>query len=67
MHAAATLYYLQDATQAEVAVKLGVSRATVSRLLSEARQAGIVRIEVIAPVDEDLDRLSRDTYTALGL
>ena len=67
MHAAATLYYLQDATQAEVAVKLGVSRATVSRLLAEARHAGIVRIEVVAPVDEDLDRLSRDTEAALGL
>lgn len=67
MHTAATLYYVEDATQAEVAARLGVSRATVSRLLSEARQAGIVRIEVVAPVDEDLDRLRHDAEAALGL
>lgn len=67
MHAAASLYYLEHATQAEVAVRLGISRPTVSRLLSEARRAGIVRIEVVAPVDEDLEDLERRTATALGL
>lgn len=67
MHAAARLYYLEDATQAEVAERLGVSRATVSRLLSEARSAGIVRIEVVAPVDDDLDELAGSTARALGL
>ena len=49
LYAAAKLYYLEDATQAEVAGKLGTSRATVSRLLSEARRQGIVKIQVIAP------------------
>ena len=67
MHTAATLYYLQDATQAEVAAQLGVSRATVSRLLADARQAGIVRIEVVAPVDEDLAALARTAEAAVGL
>ena len=52
MHRAATLQCLWAATQAEVALQLGVSRATVSRLLSQARQAGIVRIEAVKPVDE---------------
>jgi DNA-binding transcriptional regulator LsrR (DeoR family) len=46
---------------------LGVSRATVSRLLSEARRAGIVRIEVIAPIDRDLDALAARLATALDL
>lgn len=55
MHAAATLYYLEDATQAEVASRLKTSRATVSRLLSEARRQGIVRIDVL-----DLERLDTD-------
>jgi DNA-binding transcriptional regulator LsrR (DeoR family) len=66
MYAAASLYYLQDATQAEIAKRLGTSRATVSRLLSEARRHGIVRIEVVPPVqaEDDLaDRVAR----ALGL
>ena len=49
LYAAAKLYYLEDATQAEVAAQLGTSRATVSRLLSEARRQGIVKIQVIAP------------------
>lgn len=66
MHAAASLYYLEDATQAEVAARLGTSRATVSRLLSEARRLGIVRIEVIPPTELDAD-LGPRTASALGL
>jgi DNA-binding transcriptional regulator LsrR (DeoR family) len=64
---AATLYYEEEATQADVAERLGLSRATVSRLLSEARRAGIVRIEVVAPVDHDLDALAGELASALGL
>jgi DNA-binding transcriptional regulator LsrR (DeoR family) len=67
MYAAARLYYLEDATQAEVAESLGTSRATASRLLSEARRAGIVQIEVVAPVDQDLDELARSVEHSLGL
>jgi DNA-binding transcriptional regulator LsrR (DeoR family) len=63
LYAAAKLYYTEDATQADVAAQLGTSRATVSRLLAEAKRRGIVRIEVVPP-DEmasgDLaDRLTR--------
>ncbi|MGI5273951.1 sugar-binding transcriptional regulator [Nonomuraea sp. CA-218870] len=49
MYAAASQYYLQDATQADIAKRLGVSRATVSRLLTEARRQGIVEIKVHRP------------------
>ncbi|NUR92488.1 MAG: helix-turn-helix domain-containing protein [Nonomuraea sp.] len=49
MYAAATQYYLEDATQADIAKRLGVSRATVSRLLTEARRQGIVEIRVHRP------------------
>jgi DNA-binding transcriptional regulator LsrR (DeoR family) len=63
LYAAAKLYYTEDATQAEVAAQLGTSRATVSRLLSEAKRRGIVRIEVVPPAEApsgDLaDRLAR--------
>ncbi len=67
MHAAATLYYLKDETQADVARALGVSRATVSRLLAEARRLGIVRIEVIDQVEAPPVSLAADLADALGL
>ena len=63
LYAAARLYYTEDATQAEVAAQLGTSRATVSRLIAEAKRQGIVRIEVVPPAEaasSDLaDRLAR--------
>lgn len=66
MHAAATLYYVEEANQAEIAARLGVSRATVSRLLAEARRSGIVRIEVVAPAVDDAGLADR-VADALGL
>jgi deoxyribonucleoside regulator len=55
-HRAATLYYLDGLTQAEVAARLGVSRPTAGRLLARAKSDGLVRIEVVVPPDvrEDL-------------
>ena len=46
---AATMYYDKSASQQEIAVRLGVSRPTVSRLLRRARELGIVRIEIVPP------------------
>lgn len=43
---AATLYYVDDLPQMEVAKLVRVSQTKVSRLLSEARERGIVRITV---------------------
>jgi DNA-binding transcriptional regulator LsrR (DeoR family) len=42
----ASLYYLEDATQAEIAAALGLSRPKVARLLSKARSEGIVEISI---------------------
>jgi len=42
----AKLYYEENLTQAEVAERVGVSRPLVSKMLSEARECGIVHIEV---------------------
>ncbi|KIT15637.1 sugar-binding transcriptional regulator [Jannaschia aquimarina] len=50
---AAYLYHVEDLSQAEVAAKLGVSRATVHNLLREARETGLVRVTL------DPDLLSR--------
>jgi DNA-binding transcriptional regulator LsrR (DeoR family) len=42
----ASLYYLEDATQAEIASQLGFSRPKVARLLQRARSEGIVEITI---------------------
>lgn len=49
LYQVARLYYLEDCTQAQIADRMGVSRSTVSRLLSEARTREIVRIELVPP------------------
>ncbi|MBL8132570.1 MAG: sugar-binding transcriptional regulator [Anaerolineae bacterium] len=43
---AAHLYYVDNLTQAEIAKVLGVSRPTVSRLLTRAREEGIVQVTI---------------------
>lgn len=43
---AATQYYLQGETMESIARTLDVSRSTVSRLLAEARESGLVRISI---------------------
>jgi deoxyribonucleoside regulator len=48
---AATLYYLDGLTQAEIASRLGVSRPTAGRLIARAKAKGLVRIEVVVPQD----------------
>ncbi|VEG38930.1 transcriptional regulator with sigma factor-related N-terminal domain [Mycolicibacterium flavescens] len=53
---AATMYYLDGLTQAEIATRLGVSRPTAGRLIARAKARGLVRIEIAVPVglSEDL-------------
>lgn len=46
---AASMYYLDGLTQAEIAGKLGVSRPTAGRLVARAKANGLVRIEVVVP------------------
>ncbi|HXF57303.1 MAG TPA: sugar-binding domain-containing protein [Actinomycetota bacterium] len=49
---AAFLYYLRGLNQEQIARRMGVSRSTVSRLLSHAREVGIVEITVTRPLPE---------------
>lgn len=58
---AAMLYYEQDRSQERIAQELGVSRPAVSRLLSRARELGIVQIQIVPPtVDPRLAATLRD-------
>jgi deoxyribonucleoside regulator len=61
---AATLYYLDGLTQAEVAERLGVSRPTAGRLVARAKAKGLVRIEVGVPPDQR-DNLHAEEESAL--
>ncbi len=67
LYSAAQLYYLEDASQADIAVRLGTSRATVSRVLAEARRQGIVKIDVVSPGVVDHQSLGEQVAQALGL
>lgn len=67
VYQAARMYYLEDATQVEIASRLGVSRPTVSRLVAEARKAGLVRIEVVDPFQDETVALAERLQVVLGL
>jgi len=66
LYLAARMYYLEDKTQNQVAEELGVSRPKVSRLLSQAREEGIVQITVVDPFT-DMSLLAEALKRELGL
>lgn len=67
LYRGATLYYEEGRNQAEIAELLGISRATVSRLLAEARAQGIVHIEIRDPAASELEKLATALAERLGL
>lgn len=64
----ARLYYEDGRTQEEVAAALGISRPRVSRLLKQARDTGIVRIQIVDPTStqSDLERTLMRTFGLSG-
>jgi deoxyribonucleoside regulator len=54
------LYYLENRTQSEIAKIMGISRPQVSRLLTEARKEGIVKIEINADFANTVTNISED-------
>lgn len=55
----ATRYWLHNETMQAIARDMGVSRSTISRMLSEARDLGVVQVrvrqpEVSSPMDQEL-------------
>lgn len=62
----AALYYLEGLNQDAVATAVGLSRSTVSRLITEARQVGVVRILIDRPLPRD-SRLEQRVVAAFGV
>lgn len=67
LYAAARLYYEENQGQSEIATQLKISRPTVSRMLSQAREAGIVQIKVVNPNANILGNLGSRLAQALGI
>lgn len=65
----ARMYYLEGLGQSEIASICGVSRSTISRLLTAAREREIVRISVDAydPRDGELERRLRERFSLKGV
>ncbi|MGI6027969.1 MAG: sugar-binding transcriptional regulator [Candidatus Heteroscillospira sp.] len=63
-------YYLEDWKQSDIARELGVSRPLISRMLSEARQLGVVEINIHEPgstSDALLERLGLSSSVRGGV
>jgi deoxyribonucleoside regulator len=63
---AAKLYYDLERTMSEIAKELGLTRWQVGRILREARETGVVRIEIVPGVQRRPDLESR-LQRAFGL
>jgi len=63
---AAELYYDENKTQDEIGALLGISRWKAGRLLTQARESGIVRIEIVHPRARRLG-LERELCDRFGL
>ncbi len=61
---ASELYYNADMTQDDIGAELGISRWKVGRLLTSARDAGIVRITIVHPRarQNELEQKLRERY-----
>ncbi|MFC4000784.1 sugar-binding transcriptional regulator [Prauserella oleivorans] len=63
---AARLYYEEGRSQHEIATTLQVSRSSVSRMLTAARERGIVRIQINDPTGRDM-QLEAELTARFGL
>ena len=61
------LYYIEDKTQSEIARLVGISRPQVSRLLTKAKNEGVVRIEIDSGKVENLEEISIEMKERFGL
>ncbi len=62
----ASLYYKLNQSQSEIAARLDISSSKVSRLIKEAREKGIVEIQIRMPIPRDFV-LEQELITRFGL
>lgn len=62
-----SLYYEDEMSQQQICDYLGISRATVSRMLKAGREQGMVRIEVIDPNPASYKDMERRLVAQYGL
>lgn len=62
----ATMYYVNERSQQEIADQFGIGRSSVARFLAEAKQAGIVQIHIRSVMDQfrqlDLEQRVKEKY-----
>ena len=63
---AAWMYYVAGLTQQEIATALGLSRQVAQRLISGAREMGMVTVSIAHPVTRCM-QLARDMEAKFGL
>lgn len=61
------LYYEEDLSQEKIAQELGLSRPTVSRMLKEARESGIVEVKINSPFNSNYSTIERQLEKCLDL
>src|SRR3978361_984498 len=64
--AVARSYYLDGRSKSEIAVDFGISRFKVARILDQAKEAGLVRIEIRRPAGT-ADAVSEQVRKPFGL
>lgn len=60
----AEMYYLKGEDQSQIAKSLNVSRSMVSRMLTEARKLGIIKIHIERPINrnKELEKILRQKF-----
>ena len=62
-----SLYYEDDMRQQEISYYLGIFRATISRMLQKEKESGIVRVEVVNPIQFTYGKLEKTLERKYGL
>jgi DNA-binding transcriptional regulator LsrR (DeoR family) len=63
----AKLHYEDGVSQVVIAERLGLSKSTISRILTKAKEAGIVKFLVESPIENDFTDLERKLENTFGL
>ena len=64
----AKMYYLDNMNQNEIANEIGVSRPLISKYLSDAKELGIVKIQIHDLLEDEIDEIDvlKDMYGIEG-